>query len=152
MESPRRAGVSAWHTSSRRRGSPFKQKTSRCPTSWSTSALESGETLLKYFVPFISHLTSHFQYSILRGDIKINVLYINYRHNLLSLYTSICHSKLQSISITHMHVCEVQAYSSMLMESRVTFCSLQTTSGVSQQCCSILLNLNIKWLHTAGLD
>lgn len=44
MECPRRVGVSAWHMSSRRRESPFKQKMSRCPISWSTSVLESGET------------------------------------------------------------------------------------------------------------
>lgn len=80
MECQRRVGVSAWHTSSRRRESPSKQKMSPCPTSWSTSALESGETftlshrcftLATHFCPlwtssvFCLHLCSHATFSVL---------------------------------------------------------------------------------------
>lgn len=45
MEYPQKVGASAWHMSSGRRGSPFKQKMSPFLMSWSISALESGETL-----------------------------------------------------------------------------------------------------------
>lgn len=45
MECPQKVGASAWHMSSGRRGSPFKQKMSPFLMSWSILALESGETL-----------------------------------------------------------------------------------------------------------
>lgn len=72
----RRAGGSAWHTSSRKRGSPSKPKTCLCPTLWSMLASGSGETKIKYCVTaqkspvesFFSHVAYVFSGETLKCD------------------------------------------------------------------------------------